>query len=130
MVYYFRQFSVSRNIDENHIIRSITNLKLYKNAIANLRCETVQLPPRRQPDPYYFCLEFRAFHFRYNVITAVHSMRLCGVHRKTVYTLQEIHAVETSPVMGEWSHYWIPGLPVADLAYQTKIKPRKLLILN
>ena len=58
MVYYFRQFSVSRNIDENHIIRSITNLKLYTNAIANLRCETVQLPPRRQPDPYYFCLEF------------------------------------------------------------------------
>lgn len=49
---------------------------------------------------------------------------LCGVHRKTVYTLQEIDAVETSPVMGEWSHYWIPGLPVADLAYQTNTSTR------
>lgn len=48
-------------------------------------------------------------------------MRLCGAHRKTVYTLQEIHAVETSPVMGEWSHYWIPELLVANLAYQTRV---------
>ena len=75
--------------------------KTYKNYIATFRFESDQLPPRRQPDPYYFCLELWAFQFRYNVITAVHSMRLCGVHRKTVYTLQEIDAVETSPVMGE-----------------------------